>query len=239
MFKKHLGNFGRRIIHKELQKKGIFVSEYRITKILKDKGLRSKYGRKKGKNVHTAECTAKYIQPNLFAQLKEENRQNMNIWSMDFSEVRLQGKKYYMFGIVSVNSKKCIALNVSEYQNKEIVESTLINAIAKFSRPDIIMSDRGCQFVSEKIYSFMKSHKIKHSMSKPHKPVQNCYIETFWKTLKTEIGKTEHLNINKLKMVLQYYLKYYNYDRPHSSLNYTPPMKYSALLQNKKLSLSL
>ena len=88
----------------------------------------------------------------------------------------------------------------------------------------MILSDRGTQFVSETVYTFMQNMKIMHSMSRPHKPVENCYIETFWKSLKTELGKTIAYTIESFKVVLQYYEHYYNYERPHSALDYNAPM---------------
>ena len=58
-FLHHHGSFGRRVLKKELEKDGIVISEYKISRILKQHGYRSKYGRKKARNVHTSEHTAK------------------------------------------------------------------------------------------------------------------------------------------------------------------------------------
>ncbi len=54
--------------------------------------------------------------------------------------------------------------------------------------------------------------------------VDNIYIETFWKTMKIEIGKVTLLNEQTYAMVIDYYINYYNYLRPHSSLNYRTPL---------------
>ena len=53
MFFKHHGSFGRRILKKLLEIDGITISEDRISRIMKEQGLVSKYGRKKCKNVYT------------------------------------------------------------------------------------------------------------------------------------------------------------------------------------------
>ena len=66
-FVEHHGSFGRRMLKNLLSKKDIHISEYKISRILKEHGLRSKYGRKRCKNVHTSPNTEHYIQENIFA----------------------------------------------------------------------------------------------------------------------------------------------------------------------------
>ena len=225
MFKRHFGNFGRRVLKKELSKKGIDISQYKISKILKENNLRSKYGRKKCKNVYTSENTEKFISDNIFANLTQKERSKLEIWRIDFSEIKLRDKKYYLCGIVSVNSKICISLTISNKQTKEMAYETIKKGIEIYGKPNILMSDRGCQFTSKLIHDYLETEEIVHSMSRPHKPIDNRYIETFWKTLKTELGKIEQYEKETFEKILEYYQHYYNYERPHSTLNYLPPIR--------------
>ena len=75
-FMEHHGSFGRRVLKRLLKQKGIVLSEWKISRILKKNGYRSKYGRKKAKNVHTSEHTEKYIHENLYAQQTPEQRKS-------------------------------------------------------------------------------------------------------------------------------------------------------------------
>ena len=72
---------------------------------MKEHGLVSKYGRKKGKNIYTSPNTEKYIQENLFAAMSAEEKESNEIWSMDFTEQKINGKKIYTCGIISVGRK--------------------------------------------------------------------------------------------------------------------------------------
>ena len=86
-----------------LSSKNINISEYKISKIMKENGLTAKYGRKKCKNVHTSEqVSEKYISENLYAKLDDIDK-SKEIWSMDFTEQKVSGKRMYTCGIVSVN----------------------------------------------------------------------------------------------------------------------------------------
>ena len=148
-FVEHHGSFGRRVLKKLLEQDGICISERKISKILKELGLSPKYGRKRCKNVHTSKNTEKYIHENLFAKLKPEERDKMEIWSMDFTEEKLQGKTIYTCGIISVGRKILVGYSQSSKCNSALAKETVEKAVAEYGVPDMIMTDRGPQFTSK------------------------------------------------------------------------------------------
>lgn len=224
MFHRHFGNFGRRMIRKQLMDNNIKISEHKIGKILKTQGLRSKYGRKKGKNVHTApEVSEKYLSENLFPSLSSKERMN-NILSMDFTEQKVKGQKIYTCGVINVNSKVLEAEICGCKNDSKAACQAVEMAIEKFGVPYMIMTDRGSPFISKSFHDLLEKHGIKHSMSRPHTPADNCFIETFWKSMKTEIGKVEHLTPDQYMLIMEFYRHYYNNERPHSTLGYCAPM---------------
>lgn len=224
MFVKHNGSFGRRVLKRELAKAGVDLSEYKISRILKNHGYRSKYGRKKGKNIHTSENTAQYIQENLYAHLTPEKKSQLEIWSMDFTEQKVKDKKIYTCGIISVNSKILVGYAQGTRCTTDLAMEALANAFLEHGIPDMVMTDRGSQFVSRDFHAMLEDWGIRHSMSRPYRPVDNCFIETFWKTMKVELGKTDLLSEHTYRMVIEYYVYYYNNLRPHSTLGYIPPL---------------
>ena len=203
MFVKHHGSFGRRVLKKLLAAEGTIISEKRISRIMKELGLVSKYGRKKCKNVYTSENTEKYIQDNLYAKLTTEELKK-EIWSMDFTEQKVNGKKIYTCGIISVNKKIIVGYEQSTKCTAALAIKTVRKAIEDYGIPFMIMTDRGSQFTSKDFFGMMQNHQILHSMSRPHTPVDNRFIETFWKTMKTEIGKTDLLNKETYARVIFY-----------------------------------
>lgn len=200
------------------------MSEYKISRILKAEGYRSKYGRKKCKNIHTSEHTERYIQENLYARLTPEQRSGMEIWSMDFTEVKIKDKKIYTCGIISVNRKILVGYAQGSRCTTELAMEAMANALLAYGIPDMVMTDRGSQFISRDFHAMLEDWGIRHSMSRPHTPVDNCFIETFWKSMKVELGKTNLLTEQTYRMVVEYYVYYYNNLRPHSTLNYVPPL---------------
>lgn len=187
-------------------------------------GLVSKYGRKRGKNVHTSEHTEKYIKENLFMKLSKEEIFKKNIWSMDFTEQRIHGKKVYTCGIISVTKKIVVGFSQGYRCTAALAVEAVKKAIKEFGAPEMIMTDRGAQFTSKEFFDIMQENKIEHSMSRPHRPADNIFIETFWKTMKTEIGQTRMLTEEQYFMIIEYYMHYYNHLRPHSTLGYKAPL---------------
>lgn len=224
MFMKHNGSFGRRVLKIELGKIGVFMSEHKISQIMKELDLRSKYGRKPAENVHTSENTKKYIHENIFASLDPEIREQLVIWSTDFTEQKVKGKKIYTCGIISVHDKVLVGYAQGHRCTAALAIEALNKAVAAFGAPNMIMTDRGSQFTSKAFYDMIEKLGITHSMSRPHTPVDNRFIETFWKSMKVEIGKVEHLTEEEYRLVVGYYIYYYNNIRPHSSLNYRTPL---------------
>ena len=226
MYYRHFGSFGRRALHYELKKENISISEHKISRILKELGLQSKYGRRKCHNVHTCkESAERYISDNLYPNLSKED-QCKEIWSMDFTEQRVDGKKVISCGIVSVNSKQLIALVSDVRNNKQSACRALKQGIEQYGVPYMVMTDRGSPFISKSFNDELAACGTLHSMSRPHTPIDNRFIETFWKSMKTEIGKVTHLPVESYLSILGYYAQYYNNIRPHSTLGYLTPMAY-------------
>lgn len=200
------------------------MSEKKISKIMKELGIKSKYGRKKSKNVYTkADSTERYIKDNLYPKLSEQDKQR-EIWSMDFTEEKIEGKKIYSCGIISVNRKILIARITGKSNTKETAIETLVRGILQYGKPYMVMTDRGSQFVSKEFHDTLETYGIVHSMSRPHTPIDNRFIETFWKSMKIEIGKVQQLTLSDYLVIMEYYEYYYNHERPHSSLGYCAPL---------------
>lgn len=172
----------------------------------------------------TGENSKEFVRENLFANLTDEQKKRLEIWSMDFTEQKIRGKKIYTCAAISVKRKILVGYAQGEHCTAELAMEAFANAALEHGLPDMVMTDRGVQFVSRDFHAMLEDWGVRHSMSRPHKPADNCFIETFWKLMKVELGQTEHLTEEMYRMVVDYYVYYYNHVRPHSSLGYHPPL---------------
>jgi putative transposase len=225
-YTENFGSPGRRWIKRILDGKGLRYSEHRIARILRKCGLESKYGRRRTRNVHTSVSCERYIADNIFRRLSPEEKSRLKIWSTDFTEQKIDGQRIFTSGIIDTRTKVLVGRLCADRIESRLAIDTLEQAIAKYGKPDMLLTDRGAQYMSRAFYDTLNGYGIAHSMSRPHKPVDNVYIETFWKTMKTEIGKVGHLCRPDYVMVVEYYADYYNTERLHSSLSYKTPLRY-------------
>lgn len=216
------------MLHRELEKAGEKLSEQKISKILRENELVAKYGRKRRTNVHThKECAEKYIAENKYWNLPEADRP-AKAWSMDFTEQKVEGKTIYTCGIISITDKILVGRITGKRNSKETACEALRQAIERYGVPEMLLTDRGSPFISKAFHDLLEGEHITHSMSRPHTPRDNRYIETFWRMMKTEIGSVKRMSRAEYMMVLNYYEYYYNYKRPHSALGYRPPLSAAA-----------
>ena len=162
----------------------------------------------------------------LHRRLSPKEKSRLKIWSTDFTEQKIDGQRIFTSGIIDTRTKVLVGRLCADRIESRLTIDTLEQAIAKYGKPDMLLTDRGAQYMSRAFYDTLNGYGIAHSMSRPHKPVDNVYIETFWKTMKTEIGKVGHLCRPDYVMVVEYYVDYYNTERLHSSLSYKTPLRY-------------
>lgn len=113
---------------------------------------------------------------------------------------------------------------LSTTMDKVFVLTTVKKAIATYGTPEIINSDRGSQFTCDAYVKLLKEHNIKISMDGRGKALDNIRIERFWRSLKWEkVYLEEYETPKQLRSIVNEYMEYYNYSRPHQSLDECTP----------------
>lgn len=224
-FHKHNGAYGRIRIRKALLIKGIRVSEYKVNKILNANGLISKYGRprkRKNKRKTKAEYTSENLVKEKF-EIKEINK----LWCADITELRAyRGLKVYVSGIIDVGARKIVGWSIATHSRQEIVHEAIKMAYGR-CKPEkglIFHCDRGSQYTSNRTKEILDEFKMVSSMSRPGSPTDNQAIETFWKTMKTEMDDISQMKFDEAKKTIIKYIEcFYNSERLHTSLEYRTP----------------
>ena len=102
-----------------------------------------------------------------------------------------------------------------------------------------IQTDRGTEFFAQIVQQKLMESGIKFRPNKPASPHLNGKVERSQKTDKSEFYPTIDLNtsLEDLDLMLAEWQHYYNWQRPHSSLNGKTPMeKYCELMDKTPLS---
>lgn len=92
------------------------------------------------------------------------------------------------------------------------------------AKPEIINSDQGCQFTSNKYIDLLKSNGIMISMDGRGRATDNIVIERFFRSLKYEkLYLTEYHTVEDVYDAVKTFIEEYNQERPHQSLGYQYP----------------
>lgn len=148
-----------------------------------------------------------------------------HVWCLDFCfDACLNGTKLKVLGIVDEFTRECLALEVATSIRSLRVQEVLAGLFASRGAPGFLRSDNGSEFISRSLAVFLSQSGIESKFIKPGSPWQNGYIESFNSTLKRDLLDVEVFhNLADAQIKLALYRRYYNEERPHSSLGYRPP----------------
>lgn len=91
-----------------------------------------------------------------------------------------------------------------------------------------VQTDNGSEFLS-KFHKYTEERQLKHVFIYPHTPKINGVVERFNRTIQEEfINRSDEIYYDEeaFKVKLTKYLQWYNFRRPHASLNYMSPINF-------------
>jgi putative transposase len=159
------------------------------------------------------------------------------VWATDITYIKLSGGYVYLVAIIDLYSRKVLSWQVSNTMDAQFCVSALEEAIARYGVPGIFNTDQGSQFTSDAFISVLEFHGIRISMDGVNRALDNIRVERFWRSLKYEdIYLKDYRTMIELKEGLSRYMKFYNSERFHQSLEYeTPDTIYGSKFQKKEL----
>mgnify|MGYP002516372780 FL=1 len=224
-FEKHSGNYGRIRIKKELARKGLKVSENKVSRILREHGLAAKSGRN-GRKKAPKPTEEQYTEENLIKNKFEISVPNY-LWCSDITELKCKGSNVYVCGIIDVATRRIVGWSIKRHQRQDIVQEAFHMAVGRNpERPAnaVYHSDRGCQYTAKRTKEMVEKSGFRKSMSRPGTPNDNQPIESFWHTLECEMPDIRHLTFETAsRELVKYFELYYNSDRLHSGIGYLTP----------------
>jgi putative transposase len=187
-------------------------------------GLANGYRIKRRRNVMKTTWSQRIeIYPNLVEGITI-NGVNQ-VWQSDMFYIKIEGKNYYGVTIIDVYSRKLLALHLSKSLSAVQLEAAMKKALKARSgqhiRGCIFHSDRGSQYISSSHKKLLNNEGIKISMCLL--PQENAYVERVQGTMKYDYLEPFELSEKNLRYMIPKIVRFYNQERPHSSLNMMTP----------------
>lgn len=230
IYKQSHGVYGVLRITAELRDRGRRYNKKRIQRIMRINGIRAKT--KKKFKVTTDSKKTKSEIPDLVKRNFKADKIN-KLWASDITYVYTKEGWLYLCAVLDVCSRKIVGWAMHRRLTDELVLNAIKQAV-KQRRPlagCIFHSDRGSQYDSAKVKSYLKRHGFLQSMSKKGNCYDNAIMETFFHSLKTEKLKFEkfHTRMQAIMSIFDYIEIFYNRQRRHSALKYKTPEEFELL----------
>jgi transposase InsO family protein len=219
------GNYGRPRIHRELTKKGERVSAKRVARLMREDGLRGKVRRR---FVRTTDSN--HDQPVFENVLDREftaTAPNQR-WVGDITYLRTPNGFLYLAAVMDLFSRAIVGWALSAVIDRKLAISALENALQRrCPEPGLLHhTDRGSQYASADYQKLLEVKGITCSMSRVGNCWDNAAMESWFGTLKTELGEDFESPAAAKLQLFDYIEVFYNRKRMHSSLGYVSPAEF-------------
>jgi transposase InsO family protein len=231
-FEESRHRYGSPRVHEDLREQHEHVSRKRVVRLMQEDGLKARL--RKRYKLTTMSDHDQPVAANLLDRQFEADAPNQR-WVGDTTEFVIGSSgTLYLAAILDLFSRFIVGWAVSAVNDRHVTIKALEMAL-KRRCPEIGLlhhSDQGCTYASEDYQVLLASRGIVCSMSRRGNCYDNAVMESFFSTVKSELG--EHFDSNgDAKMELFDYVEvFYNQRRRHSTIGYVSP----AVFEQRALS---
>ncbi len=207
---------GYRTLHGLLRREGWPVNRKRVYRLYTEENLTLKQRRPKRHRTAAVRLARPLpSQPN-------------QLWAMDFMHDTLaNGESIRVLTAIDVCTRECVALVAAKRFTGGDVAERLVCAGRGRGLPMRIKVDNGTEFTSRSLDHWAYWNKIELDFSRPGKPSDNAFIESFNAMARREcLSQHWFTNLEDAQRTLDAWKDDYNNTRPHGSLAGVPPAKH-------------
>ena len=228
-FRRSRESYGAERVHHELAENGIEVGRHRVARLMRGNGMSPKRQQKFKKTTDSQHNKA--VASNLLDQTFSAEAPNEK-WAADISYIWTAQGWLYLAVMLDLYSRRVIGWAAGARMTSDLPLKVLNRAIG-LRQPGagvIHHSDRGSQYCSDAYQARLGELGFLASMSGKGNCYDNAVVETFFKTIKSElIWRTVFMSRSQAETAIAGYIDgFYNPVRRHSTLDFTSPVKFEA-----------
>jgi len=207
--------YGYLLLHGLLKAEGLVVNKKRTYRIYTEEGLQVRTKKRK-----------KLQRPRLPMEAPLGINQR---WSMDFvSDQLTNGRRFRVLNVVDDYSREMVGQLVSVSISGRQVARFLGQLIEARGKPNTIVCDNGTEFTSKAMFFWSRETGVKLGFIQPGKPTQNAFVESLNGKFRNEcLNRHWFRSMEEAKVEIDQWRHHYNHVRPHSSLDYLPPVAFA------------
>jgi transposase InsO family protein len=152
------------------------------------------------------------------------------VWASDITYIRTDEGWLYLAVVMDLYSRRIVGWAMQDRLYRALVMDAFQQAIGRRNpgKGLIFHSDHGSQYASREFRALVRKNNARSSMSRVGNCYDNAVLESFFKTLKTELVHDEQYYARKeaRKSIFEYIEVFYNSQRRHSLLGYKSPVEF-------------
>jgi transposase InsO family protein len=219
---KHI-RWGYRMIHAALKNDGWKVNRKHVRRLCRDLGLRRVVRHKPANKLGPKRGTSANSCKNSPARFKND------VWTYDFvSDRTTDGRTLKWLTLVDEYTRECLELYVDRNLTGQDVRAVLARVIRRRGGPRRIRSDNGSEFICDALKDWLPTKGTEPIQVAPGSPWENGFIESFNSRFRDEFLEAELFeSVPDADQKGRWFKREYNTIRPHSSLSYKTPKRFS------------
>jgi transposase InsO family protein len=214
-----------------LRQAGHHISRKRVIRLMRVEGLRGR-ARRRWRATTVVDPHAQPATNHLARRftVAAPNR----VWAADITSIPTHEGWLYLAVLLDLWSRRVVGWALRPTLETDVVCAALQVAVARRTcRPGLWHhSDRGAQYTSDRYQTLLRHYGFRCSMSRPGNCYDNAPVESFFRTLKTELGVQTYATRRAAATAIAAYIEgFYNRTRLHSTLHYLSPAVFEATWQ--------
>jgi transposase InsO family protein len=206
--------FGMRKVRDWLRRfRGVRVSAGTVQKTLAERGL--------ARTGPAPKRKPKKKPPRRF-----ERARPMQLWQSDITSYMLtrQSVRVYLVVFLDDCSRYVVSWSLCTHQKTEMVQECLLDGIARFGKPEEVLTDQGPQYHSWRGKSafdkLLTREGIHHVVARTHHPQTLGKCERLWKTVAEELwDRARPQDLTEARERLEHWFAHYNHFRTHQGID--------------------
>ena len=222
------GVYGSPRLHQVLRHAGHRLSRKRVIRLMRIDGLRGR-ARRRFRATTVVDPQAQPATNHLARRftVTAPNR----VWAADITGIPTYEGWLFLAVVLDLWSRRVVGWALRPTLETDLVCAALQVAVARRTRRRgwLHHSDRGAQYTRDRYQPLLRTYGFRCSMSRPGNCYDNAPVDSFFRTLKTELDSQRHATHRQAATAIADYLeRFYNRERLHSTLRYQSPAAFEA-----------
>lgn len=224
-------SYGYFKISKQLKIDGFVINKKKVYRIMKNHNLL------KPQRIRTSG------KRNFIKFRKPVVERPLSYFEMDIKYIYIpeERRNAYLLSIIDVHSRKVIG-HVFKRSIRKMDVINLWQSLKSYLndfKKITIRNDNGSQFIANDVRGYFQYHNINHEFTNIATPQDDGHIEAFHSIMEREfLQRNDYTSFDEMKSAIARFMKCYNEERLHGSLNYRSPEQFIKDFNENELKLN-